>query len=290
MKVLVLGSSGQLGSHLRELLGQAVFWDKAQADFRNPLALRKLAISANPDVIINAAAYTAVDKAEEESDLAEIVNHDAPQALAEAANACDALLVHFSTDYVFDGFGESPYQPDDVTNPTGVYGRTKLAGDLAVAEYCDKYWIFRVGWVFSEHGNNFVKTMLRLAQERDKVSVVDDQRGRPTYAGSIARMCVDLLGGAQVCGLPSGTYHIAGGPIVSWYQFAREIFEQAYSLGLLAKRMVVEPITTAEYPTLAPRPPYSALRLSPDLSEHLSFELDWIVDLTSALRAMSLRA
>ncbi len=180
MTFLVLGRTGQLASHLQITSPDAWFWDRATADLSDVANLEEKLVAAAPAAIVNAAAYTAVDRAETEPDLAWRINAEAPAAMARAARRLDVPLIHVSTDYVFDGASGSPYVETDGTRPPSVYGRSKLGGELAVATLCAKHWILRTSWVFSEHGHNFPKTMLRLARERTELRVVDDQHGRPT--------------------------------------------------------------------------------------------------------------
>ena len=275
MKVLVLGESGQLARHLKELLPEASFWGRATFDLANltelPAALRGFA----PSVIVNAAAYSAVDKAEAEPSLAWRINADAVAVVANAAAELDIPLVHVSTDYVFDGRKTGEYLVDDPVQPLNVYGITKLAGELAVRALAPKHWILRTSWLFSEHGTNFVKTILRLARERDTLSVVADQRGRPTYAGDLARVVVELVkrGGAGNL-VPYGTYHAVGGPVVSWHEFAEEIVRGAAERGLLTRRPAVKPIPSTEYWTVARRPLNSTLQPS-EAMETLGVRMDW---------------
>ncbi len=233
-------------------------------------------LTAQPEVIINVAAYTAVDRAEQEPGLAWAINAEAPAALARAADRLGALLVHLSTDYVFDGNSRRPYESTDSVNPINVYGRTKLGGELAIASVCSRYWILRTSWIFSEHGANFVKTMLRLANERDSLNVVDDQSGIPSYAGDLASVICELVSDIDDAhSLPFGIHHISGGPTTTWYEFAQEIFRSAYAQGIIARKPLVTPITTAEYPTAAKRPRYSVLASSEVLEEHVVTIADW---------------
>jgi dTDP-4-dehydrorhamnose reductase len=283
MTVLVLGANGQVGTHLRDCLPDAVFWTRDKADLSRPTQLEDAVLAQKPSVIVNAAAYTAVDRAEEETDLAWTVNAEAPAALARAARELGAILVHFSTDYVFDGTKAGPYLDTEPTRPQSAYGATKLAGELAVATLCPTHWIFRTSWVFSEHGGNFVKTMLRLGVERDELGVVDDQTGRPTYAGHIASAVAEVIGTGKGQALPWGIYHLTGGKPVSWCTFAREIFRRAGDRGLMSSRPSVKAITTDDYPTPAKRPANSVLQPSAALREQLSTLPDWEAGLDTVL-------
>ncbi len=285
MTVLVLGSSGQLGRHLQELLPGAEFLTRATADLAAPSAVEAAVLARRPTLIVNAAAYTAVDRAESEPALAWRVNAEAPAALARVSAELDVPLVHVSTDYVFDGKKSSAYEETDPTSPSTVYGATKLAGELAVRTIAKKHWILRTSWVFSEHGSNFVKTMLRLARERPELKVVADQRGRPTYAADLARAIVALSAqyGSAASTIPYGTLHASGGREVSWYEFAGHILGRAQEVGLIASVPKIHPIPTSEYPTPARRPLNSALRTSATLA-WVGF--DWEAGLECTLRKL----
>jgi dTDP-4-dehydrorhamnose reductase len=211
-----------------------------------------------PDLVINAAAYTAVDKAESEPELAMQLNAIAPGDIARRCEARQIPMMHISTDYVFDGTGNEPYTLDCPTAPLGEYGRSKWLGEEAVRQHCSRHYILRTSWVFSEYGNNFVKTMLRLAESRPELGVVSDQRGCPTDARSIAQA---LLTMARQAG-HYGTWHYVGAPLVSWFDFASAIFAEAEQQGLLEKSPQLNAITTAEFPTPAKRPAFSALDMS----------------------------
>ncbi|MGI2065093.1 dTDP-4-dehydrorhamnose reductase [Shewanella sp. MF08487] len=264
MKILVTGSNGQVGRCLVKQLSQMpeiefLAVDRAQLDITEGSAVAKLVNEFKPYAIINAAAYTAVDKAEQELELSYIINSDGPLFLAQAAHAVGAVMLHISTDYVFAGNKEGEYLETDVTEPQGVYGKSKLAGELAVAAACPRHIILRTAWVFCETGNNFVKTMLRLAQSRDELAVVADQFGGPTYAGDIANALIVMAKGISEGNQSFGIYHYSGLPYVSWHQFACDIFKQAKSQALLDKEMCVNAITSDQYPTLAKRPANSTL-------------------------------
>jgi len=255
MRILIIGRNGQVGSHLeRELAGrhEVVALDRAGADLRDDAALRGAIQSARADAVINAAAYTAVDRAEQESDLAERCNAHAPGVMAQAAAAAGAWLVHYSTDYVFDGSARTPYDEDSPTRPLGVYGASKLRGEQAVQAAGGRHLIFRTAWVYSLHGHNFLNTMLRLGREGRELRVVDDQHGSPTWAGAIAAATARALDRLEPA--RSGIYHMTCGGETTWCGFAQRIFEYA---GLASMQVV--PITTADYPTPARRPAYSVL-------------------------------
>jgi len=244
-----------------------------------------------PRAIINAAAYTAVDRAEQEPELAWRLNAEAPAAAARAAATFGATLVQVSTDYVFDGRATSPYPEDAAFNPLGVYGASKLGGELAVRALCPRHWILRTSWVFSEHGANFVKTVLRLAAGGGPLRIVADQQGQPTYAGDLAALIGALTGpmdgSAAEPPLPFGTYHATGGPIVSWHGFAARIVERAAKIGLLEDAVRVDAIGTDDYPTPAKRPAYGALRPSDALADRLGVHFAWQAGLDTALAALA---
>ncbi|GKW39305.1 dTDP-4-dehydrorhamnose reductase [Pectobacterium carotovorum] len=258
MKILLTGANGQLGRCFQDRL--PVDWqvwatDTAELDITDYEKVLTAVKAFQPDAIVNAAAYTAVDKAESEPELAELVNKTGPENLALAAKEVGARLVHVSTDYVFDGNATVPYVETDKTNPLGVYGKTKLDGEIAVSHVLPDAIIIRTAWVFSEYGNNFVKTMLRLAKERDELSIVSDQRGCPTYAGDIAQAIIELLNQNA----EGGIYHFSGDKEVAWNEFAEEIFKVAVVQRKISRSPNVIPLTTDQYPTPSKRPSYSHL-------------------------------
>lgn len=263
MKVLLVGAGGQVGQELEALLATdagvtLLACDRASLDLTQPQAIAERVQAFAPEIIINAAAYTAVDRAESEPGLAAAGNALAPGYLAQAATQVQAQLVHISTDYVFDGQQSVPYREDSPCNPLGVYGRTKRAGEEAVIAGCDRSVILRTAWVYGAKGKgNFAKTILRLSQEREHLRVVYDQVGTPTWAQDIARTIVQLLPhlGPETYGI----YHFTNSGVTSWYDFAIEIAAMAADYGLPLALKQIEPITTAEYPTPAQRPPYSVL-------------------------------
>ncbi|WP_045404565.1 dTDP-4-dehydrorhamnose reductase [Vibrio jasicida] len=265
MRVLVTGCNGQVGYFLTKILTdkenvELLAVDREELDITNQEAVIRTVKAFKPTIIINAAAHTAVDKAEQEVALSYAINRDGPKFLAEAAHDIGAALLHISTDYVFDGKKSSEYVERDATNPQSVYGSSKLAGEMAVAEACEKHVILRTSWVFAEHGNNFVKTMLRLAIGRNELSIVCDQFGGPTYAGDIAKALAEIAerisNGEQV---EYGIYHYSGLPYVSWYEFAEVIFEAAIEDKVLSHKPTLSRIRTEQYPTPAKRPNNSAL-------------------------------
>ncbi|MDW2092040.1 dTDP-4-dehydrorhamnose reductase [Vibrio sp. 1865] len=287
MRVLVTGCNGQVGHCLTEILSNAenvslLSVDREELDITVQKAVSNIVKAFKPTIIINAAAHTAVDKAEDEVELSFAINCDGPKFLAEAAQEVGAAILHISTDYVFEGNKIGEYVESDVTNPQGVYGASKLAGEVAVAEACDKHVILRTAWVFGEHGNNFVKTMLRLAATRNELSIVGDQFGGPTYARDIAKALVEIAkkisNGESV---EYGIYHYSGQPHVSWYEFADTIFDNAVDQGILRDKPKLFSITTDQYSTPAKRPINSTL--SSNKITH-AFEIDasnWKAALTN---------
>ena len=265
MKILVTGANGQIGHCLQQQVGQKNWafsaFTRTELDITDPQAVNQIVQRLCPNIIINAAAYTAVDKAEQELELAYAVNRDGPANLARAAKDVNAAIFHISTDYVFSGDATGAYTEDAPTNPQGVYGQSKLAGELAVAAANDKHIILRTAWVFGEHGNNFAKTMIRLGKIKDALNIVADQEGSPTYADDIAKALLTMAQHySEGKPTPWGTYHYSGQPYVSWYGFAREIFTEVEQAGLYVKRVPqLNAITTAEYPTPAKRPANSKL-------------------------------
>lgn len=262
MRILLTGGSGQVGTEFRrraaglDLLAPS----RAEFDLSQPDSLEAWLDGHRPEIILSVGAYTAVDRAEDEAEIAFRVNAASVSQLAGYAARHDVALLHLSTDYVFDGSKTEPYVESDPTGPTGVYGASKLAGEKA-AQHAPRHLILRTSWVFAAHGANFVKTMLRLSRERDRLRVVDDQFGGPTWAGHIAqalRDLVDRVGGAATPP-PWGTYHFGGQPHLSWYGFAREVVAAAKARGLIERVPVVEAITTSEFPTRAKRPANSRM-------------------------------
>ena len=288
MTLLVLGSSGQLARHLRRQLPEAEYWGRATLDLGVPASIEGAIVELAPAAIVNAAAYTNVDRAESEPDLAWRLNAEAPAAIARAAARLGAPLVHFSTDYVFDGTAAHAYRTTDPVRPLNVYGASKAAGDLAVATLCRAHWILRTSWVFSEYGANFVKKVLTLAHDRKVLRVVNDQHGIPTYADDLARVAAALVGPRTARqALPFGVHNAVGGETTTWYLYAREILTAAASLGLIDELPDVVPVSTAEYPTAARRPRNSVLFSSPEIDEFTGVRADWRVGRNAALRNMS---
>ncbi|MEX2156179.1 MAG: dTDP-4-dehydrorhamnose reductase [Gemmatimonadales bacterium] len=266
-RILLLGANGQVGHELCRTLasvGQVISLGRAGADLSAPQSLRGIVREHRPQVIVNAAAHTAVDRAEGEPELAWTINAVAPGVLAEEARALSACLVHYSTDYVFDGQKKTPYDESDVPNPLSVYGRSKLASERAVAEACPRHLILRTSWVVGTHGDNFLKTILRLAAERDSLRVVADQYGAPTAAALIADVtarALQPLVHASERDARWGLYHMAARGETTWYGYARHVIGRARELGMVLKVApdAVAPIPTADYPTPAKRPANSRL-------------------------------
>jgi dTDP-4-dehydrorhamnose reductase len=266
MKVFVIGIHGQLGRTLSETAPKDLDFagdGLPRLDVSDPRALEVRLTAERPDVVVNTAAYTAVDKAEAEPEAARRVNADGAGNAALAARQAGARFIHVSTDFVFDGEKGTPYKPEDTPAPLGVYGQTKLDGEAAVRDATDgDAVIIRTAWLYSRFGNNFVKTMLQLMAERDELSVVADQCGTPTWAHSMADVIWAAIGG----GLPGGLYHWTDGGEASWHEFAEAIQREARALGMLDRDVTIRPIPTADYPTPARRPAYSVLDCSATVS------------------------
>ncbi|MEN8873145.1 MAG: dTDP-4-dehydrorhamnose reductase [Pacificibacter sp.] len=254
--ILVFGKTGQVATELQSLVPDAQFACRADADLTEPAACAALIEKIKPSAVINAAAYTAVDKAEDDEATAALVNGAAPAAMAKACASLDIPFVHISTDYVFDGSGNTPFVTDHPTAPLGAYGRTKRDGENGVRAAGGRFAILRTSWVFSAHGNNFLKTMLRLGTEREVLTIVADQVGGPTPARTIAAACLKIASQLESAPAKSGTYHFSGAPDVSWADFARDIFKQA---GLTCE---VTDIPTIAYPTPEKRPANSRVDCS----------------------------
>jgi dTDP-4-dehydrorhamnose reductase len=262
MSILVTGGSGQLGQELSRRSQRVMALDRQSLDITEIVAVERAIAQYQPSLVINAAAYTAVDRAESEPEAAFRINRDGPACLALACQRASIPLFHVSTDYVLDGTQQGPYRETDPVAPLGVYGRSKEAGEAAVRASLEHHLILRVSWVFAGHGHNFVRTMLRLAADRPALGIVADQWGCPTYAGHIAEILLALADRyQQQSNLAWGTYHYADTPATSWYGFAKAIFATAQRLGL-TQAPQLSPITTADYPTAAQRPANSQLDCS----------------------------
>lgn len=279
--ILVFGKTGQVATELRRLTAErpqpALFLGRAEADLMDPAACAAAIRHHAPEAVINAAAWTAVDTAEDHEAEAAVINGEAPAAMARACADLGIPLVHISTDYVFDGSGEAPFAPDHPVAPQNAYGRTKLAGEEGVRAAGGPHAILRTSWVFSAHGANFVRTMLRLGAERDALRVVNDQIGGPTWAGAIAGACLTLAGALRDDPAKSGTHHIAGSPETSWAGFAREIMDRA---GLSCR---ISGIPASAYPTPARRPANSRMDCGSLQTVFGIAPPDWRQDLTGVL-------
>ncbi len=261
MNIMIVGKIGQLGTILSQTAPQGIgihALDLPDFDITNEKQVMKTVETRKPEAIINASAYTAVDRAEEESDMAFKVNADGPRNLALAAKKIGARLIHVSTDYVFDGTACTPYAPEAPCRPLGVYGKSKREGEEHVLEVMDAPVIIRTAWLYSQFGNNFVKTMLRLFKEKPEVRVVADQVGGPTWAATLAGAIWKMVEQPDL----KGVFHWTDAGITSWYDFAVAISEEAMARGMIEKQVPIHPITTAEFPTLTTRPSYSALDCS----------------------------
>lgn len=252
MKVMVTGANGQLGHDLVYLLEQQPVqlysFTKSELDITNQSAVNHMVQKIRPNVIINAAAFTKVDLAESNEETAFSINTFGQRNLSVAAEKHGAKICYISTDYVFDGTGSTPYNEYDITNPVGIYGKSKLAGEEVTKSMCSRYFIVRTAWVYGKYGNNFVHTMIRLGNEREQLGVVNDQKGSPTYTVDLARFIIDLIKTEKY-----GIYHATNNGSCSWYEFAQAIFEESEI------EIKVTPLTTDQYPTAAKRPSYSVL-------------------------------
>ena len=290
VKVLIAGAAGQVGSELVKLAPAGfvvVGYNSSELDITNVQQVQQIVTEQSPALIINAAAYTAVDKAESDAERAYAVNETGVKNLAEAALAIGIPVFHISTDYVFDGTASEPYKETDPVGPTGVYGASKLAGEHALANSGVKHIILRTSWVFGAEGNNFVKTMLRLGKERDTLGVVADQHGCPTSAASIAKVLWQLAQKYTEEGeLPWGIYHFSNSPATTWHGFACEIFMQAVEAGSLERAPVVNPIKTSDYPTPAKRPAWSVMSCSALVNLLGSGVPGWQQELSAVLKQL----
>ena len=274
--ILVFGKTGQVARELQQL-GTVMALGREEANLSDPQACADAIRHHSPDAVINAAAYTAVDQAEDEEAVATVINGDAPTAMAKACTELGIPFVHISTDYVFEGTGKDPWQPQDQTAPQNAYGRSKLAGETGIADSGGTYAILRTSWVVSAYGTNFIKTMLRLSATRDVLNIVGDQIGGPTPARDIAMVCLQIA--EQLIQEPSnsGIYHFSGTPDVSWADFARAFFEQA------EKSVTVTPIPTRDYPTPAQRPLNSRMDCTATKQVFGIERPDWVTGLKTIL-------
>lgn len=279
MKVLVFGKSGQVATEL-QAFADVISLGRDQADLGDPEVCARAILTHKVDAVINAAAYTAVDKAEDEEELALVINGEAPAAMARAAAQKGIPFVHISTDYVFSGTGQAPWKVADPVAPANAYGRSKLRGEEGVRAAGGNHAILRTSWVVSAHGNNFVKTMVRLAETRDHLTIVADQIGGPTPARDIAAACMSLVQ-AMAGGQKGGTYHYSGAPDTSWADFAREIFQQT------GQRVSVEDIPTSAYPTPAARPLNSKLDCQALMDDFGILRPDWQAGLKEILKDLA---
>ena len=279
MKLLVFGKTGQVARELQRLVPDATFLGRGQADLLNPAACAEAIAATEADAIINAAAWTAVDKAETEEAAATVVNGETPAAMARAAAARGLPFLHVSTDYVFDGSGDLPFAPDHPTAPQNAYGRSKLKGEQGVRAAGGNHLILRTSWVVSAHGANFVKTMLRLGTERESLNVVADQIGGPTPASSIANALL-IVAGEMQDGVSGGTYHYSGAPDISWADFARAIMAQA------ELPCEINDIPSSAYPTPARRPMNSRLDCRSLLADFGIHRPDWREELQHIIKEL----
>ena len=258
MKVLIIGAKGQLGTTLTRTIPSplvSVSLDLPEFDITDTRSVQNMVEKERPDVIVNASAYTDVDRSEEEADPAYLVNATGPGNLALAAGQTGCRVIHVSTDYVFDGTACTPYSPDAPCTPIGVYGQSKRRGEINISKTIDNFVIIRTSWLYSQYGNNFVLTMLRLMNERDEIKVVADQVGSPTWATTLSTAIWAVVRKTSL----RGVYHWSDAGVTSWYDFAVAIQEEGIQLGLIDREIPIHPITTAEFPTTTKRPPYSAL-------------------------------
>lgn len=285
MKILLFGAGGQLGWELQRTSPAGVDLDvvhHCDVDFRNEKSIKNSIIESNPDWIINAAAYTAVDKAESEENLANQLNHLAVAQIARTVRETHKKLVHISTDFIFDGNHSVPYLPDSPANPHSVYGKTKLDGEIAIKQILQEdFLIVRTAWLYSSHGNNFVKTMLRLMKERDALQVVGDQIGTPTWANGLAQ-CIWKAVGKDIC----GTLHWTDAGVASWYDFSVAIQEIALEFGILEKPVPISSIPSIQYPTPAKRPSFSVLDKTETWQKIEIIPVHWRVQLKNMMEEL----
>lgn len=286
MKVLIIGANGQLGWELKRTIPGNIdltALDYPQIDISDKISITNKIKLVKPDLIINAAAYTAVDKAETEFELADLINNKGAGWIAEEAEELKAELIHISTDFVFDGNKSQPYCPMDKTNPLSVYGQTKLEGEKAVLKISNKFTIVRTSWLYSSHGENFVKTMIGLMSSRDSLNVIEDQVGTPTWANGLAR-AVWQLAVKKI----KGVFHWADAGVASWYDFAIAIQDEALLMGLIDKAIPINPIPASAYPVKAKRPSYSVLNNELLIKKVSITPIHWRNQLRNMLKEMKL--
>ena len=292
MRVLITGGNGQLGSEFNRMLNfngfELICLARSSLDVSDLVQVSNIISDCRPDIVINAAAYTSVDKAENDQLQANLVNCIGPENLAKASYLSGCALIHISTDYVFNGDGNTPYLESDLTGPTGIYGNTKLAGENAVRSNLDQHIILRTAWVFGEFGNNFVKTMLRLASEREELGIVGDQWGSPTSAKGIAESCLRICEKIRdnKSSIVWGTYHYSGFPYINWYGFADAIFSKALDLKLIKQQPKLNVIDSAPFPTPAKRPGNSRLDSTKIYHEFGIKPDNWMEQLGLVLKAL----
>jgi dTDP-4-dehydrorhamnose reductase len=296
MRILLFGKNGQVGYELNQLLpsiGEVTALGREEADFTEPESLREIVRMAKPDVIVNAAAYTAVDKAESDAETAMAVNGYAPGVIAEECKQLRALLIHYSTDYIFDGEKKTPYVEDDEPNPISEYGRSKLEGERAIIKSGCDYLILRTSWVYSARGSNFLLSILRLAKEKQELNIVDDQTGSPTWARDIAEITGNIILASEKQRLTSeftsGVYNLVSSGTTTWFDFAREIVDIATALdvndGFVVNQIL--PISSENYQTPAKRPLYSVLSTD-KIESHFGFSpMEWKSSLRSCIASMN---
>lgn len=277
MSLLIFGKTGQLARELQRRAPQATYLGREDADLTDPDACAAAIARTDARAVINAAAYTAVDKAEDDEPYAALINGASPTMMARACAARGIAFLHVSSDYVFDGRGDTPHRPNDPTAPLGAYGWTKLAGERGIEAAGGTYAILRTSWVFSAHGSNFVKTMLRLSENHDRLEIVADQIGGPTPAGALAEALLKMAAQMRANGGPSGIYHFSGAPDISWAGFARAIFAQA------VRRVDVRDIPSSAYPTPTARPANSRLDCRTLERDFAISRPDWHTDLGDVL-------
>ncbi len=290
MKIIILGANGQLGMSLKKIFQKTIykfyFFNKSELNINDHITLNKKFISIKPDVIINCCAYTAVDKAEKNFEEANNVNNISVGVLSQKCLDYDCFLIHISTDYVFDGFSENPYKEDDKKNPTGVYGKTKLDGENKILDSGCKFCIIRTSWIFSEYGNNFLKTILKLASQNDEIQVVSDQIGAPTYSDDISRVILTILPFIENKIIKNEIFHYSGKIFCSWYEFAKIIIKIANEENILKKTPLLKSILTSEYPTLAKRPLNSSLSSEKICAQFNIEPSDWKQGIKESLKCL----